>query len=233
MTASDEKFVGRGTEVRTFLYFKVSPAALLKLVPEGCEPCPVGSGPQAGANLLAAFVDQMTSLDAAGAPVDLLRYVLFEIPIKAEGDYKALVLFTGLSNGGPGAYGTNLKAEAVIERKVSHQGAASTVEESWNLKSDGGDSVSLQLRFSRGPVSLEHVESRVYSQARPGFFRIYRVEQAVDVVHPASGAGRLQEIAFRAKSGKLTPLFDGTEQLVSVVSVPVYARRIFLPGGAS
>lgn len=233
MVAGEEKFVGRGTEVRTFLYFKVSTPALQKFVPEGCEVCPASSGPAAGANLLAAFVDQMTSLDAAGRPVDLLRYVLFEIPIKPGGDYKALVLFTGLSNGGSGAYGTNLKADADIERRVRHEASASTVEESWDLKADGGESVSLQLRFSRGPVSVEQVESRVYSQARPGFFRIYRVEQAVDVIDPPSGSGRLKEIAFRAKSEKLTPLFDGTEQLVSVVSVPVYARRIFLTGEMS
>jgi len=233
MAPRQETFVGQGTEVRTFLYFRVSTPALLKFVPQGCEVCPVSSGPGAGANLLAAFVDQVTSLDAAGKPVDLLRYVLFEIPIRPAGEHNALVLFTGLSNGGPGAYETNVKAEADIERKIRHQGAASTVEESWDLKSGSGENVSLQLRFSRGPVSVEQVESRVYSQAKPGFFRIYRVEQAVDVIRPASGARRLREIGFRAKSAKLTPVFDGTEQLVSIVSVPVYARRIFLPGEVS
>jgi hypothetical protein len=79
---------------------------------------------------------------------------------------------------------------------------------------------------------VQQVESRVYSQERPWFSRIYRVEQAVDVVQSITDASRLNEVNFRAKSAKLAPLFDGTEQLAAIVSVPVYARRIFLPGSA-
>src|SRR5688572_12234795 len=100
MSAGAEQFVGRGTEVRTFLHFKVSTPALHKFVPEGFEIFSASAGPAAGANLLAAFVDQITSLDAADKPLDLLRYVLFEIPVKPAGDHNALVLFTGLSSGG-------------------------------------------------------------------------------------------------------------------------------------
>ena len=40
-----EKFVGRGTETRTFLYFKVSVAALREFVPDGWQICPAGSVP--------------------------------------------------------------------------------------------------------------------------------------------------------------------------------------------
>jgi len=38
MAAGEEKFVGRGTEVRTFLYFKVSTPALQKFVPVDIPP---------------------------------------------------------------------------------------------------------------------------------------------------------------------------------------------------
>lgn len=226
----EEKFVGRGTENRTFLYFKVSAATLREFVPCNWQICPVGSGPAAGANLLTAFVDQMTSLDAEDKPLELMRYVLFEIPVGSAGTgSSAWVLFTGLSTGGQGIYGTNLEATAQVERRIQHGPSGSEVKESWNLEADGEESVSLQLRFLRGPVSVEQVESRVYSQVRPQFSRIYRVEQAVDVVHPTGELGRLTQVAFKAKSAKLAPLFDGTEQLTAVVSVPAYARRIFLP----
>ena len=59
----EEKFVGRGTETRTFLYFKVSVAALREFVPDGWQICPVDSGPAAGANLLAVFVDHADFAD--------------------------------------------------------------------------------------------------------------------------------------------------------------------------
>jgi len=228
-----ERFVGQGVEVRTFLYFKVSMPALQKFVPTGWEINPAGSGPAAGANLLAAFLDQTTSLDAASKPLRPLRAVLFEIPVRQVGsESTAMVLFTGLSNGGPGTYSTNLMATAEVERKIRHQASpsASLVDESWDLKADGGETVSLELQFFRGPVAVQQVESRVYSQVRPQFSRIYRVEQGVDVVRSPSEAGRLKKVAFKAVGEKLTPLFDGTEQLISIVSVPVYARRIFLPG---
>lgn len=230
MTGESERFVGRGTESRTFLYFKVSQDALGSLVPEGWRACPLADGPAAGANLMAAFVDQTTSLDAEGKRLEPMRYVLFEIPMgKTAGAPVAWSLFTGLSTGGAGAYGTNLQASAEIERKTRHAASGSAVEESWHLQTGGGESVSLRLRFLRGPVSVQQVESRVYSHARPGFFRIYRVEQAVDVVRLPTDENRLNEVAFQAKSAKLAPLFDGTEQLTAIVSVPVYARKIFLP----
>ena len=228
--AESENFVGRGTETRTFLYFKVLRDALRTYVPEGWQVRPLADGPASGANLMAAFVDQTTSLDAEGKSLEPMRYVLFEIPIgDAATGSTAWSLFTGLSTGGVGVYGTNLQASAEVERTVRHAASGSAVGESWDLKTGAGESVSLQLRFHRGPLSVQQAESRVYSQARPGFFRIYRVEQAVDVVQSTTDASRLSEVAFQQQTAKLAPLFDGMEQLIAIVSVPVYARRVFLP----
>jgi len=228
--SKEEKFVGRGTEIRTFLYFNVTAAALREFITDGWQLGPVGAGPAAGANLLAAFVDQITSLDAEDKPLELMRYVLFEIPVRsADTGTTAWVLFTGLSTGGSGTYGTNLQATAQIDRRIRHGPSGSAVEESWKFEAGGGESVSLQLQFLRGPVTVERVENRVYSQVRPRFSRIYRVEQAVDTVQPTGDSGRLTQVTFKAKSEKLAPLFDGMEALTAVVSVPVYSRRIFLP----
>ena len=76
---------------------------------------------------------------------------------------------------------------------------------------------------------MEQVESRVYSRMWPWFSRIYRVEQAVDVVYPTGEPSRLTQIAFKAKSATLAPLFDSTRQLTAIISMPAYARRILLP----
>jgi hypothetical protein len=45
-----------------------------------------------------------------------------------------------------------------------------------------------------------------------------------------TGPERLQKAIFKAAGEKLSPLFDGTEQLISLTSVPWYQREIYLPG---
>jgi hypothetical protein len=71
----------------------------------------------------------------------------------------------------------------------------------------------------------------VFSGAKPDFFRIYRVEQAIDVVRStATAVDRVTKLSFKASGDKLGSLFDGTEQLISVVSVPWYSRQLYLPG---
>ena len=71
----------------------------------------------------------------------------------------------------------------------------------------------------------------VHSAAKPDFYRIYRIEQAVDVVRStATGVDRVTKLSFKASGGKLGQLFDGTEQLISVISVPWYTRQLYLPG---
>jgi hypothetical protein len=39
----------------------------------------------------------------------------------------------------------------------------------------------------------------------------------------------LQKILFKASGPKLSPLFDGSEQLIGVTSNPWYTRQTFLP----
>ena len=140
MEFTTEKFVGRGTETRTFLYFKVSEDALRTFVPQDWRVHPLPDGPAAGANLMAVFVDQTTSLDAEDKPLEPMRYVLFEIPVITDAGSAAWLLFTGLSTGGAGVYGTNLQAGAEIERTIRHAASGSMVEESWELKTGAGES---------------------------------------------------------------------------------------------
>ena len=45
----------------------------------------------------------------------------------------------------------------------------------------------------------------------------------------ATGTDRVLKYAFKATGAKLSPLFDGSEQLISITSVPFFSRQIFLP----
>jgi hypothetical protein len=44
-----------------------------------------------------------------------------------------------------------------------------------------------------------------------------------------AGADRVQKIQFKASGPTLSPLFDGSEQLIGVTSDPWYTRQTFLP----
>jgi hypothetical protein len=72
-------------------------------------------------------------------------------------------------------------------------------------------------------------EALLYSAAKPDFYRIYRFEQSADEVR-STGADRVQKVVFKASGPKLAPLFDGSEQLIGVTSVPWYTRQTYLPG---
>ena len=51
----------------------------------------------------------------------------------------------------------------------------------------------------------------------PGFFRIYRVDTATDIVKSVpAGIDRVKNYQFRVAVPELNKLFDGTEQLVAV-----------------
>ena len=56
------------------------------------------------------------------------------------------------------------------------------------------------------------------------------IEQAADIVQStATGTDRAQKYLFKATGGKLSQIFDGSEQLVSITSLPFYSRQVSLP----
>ena len=73
------------------------------------------------------------------------------------------------------------------------------------------------------------MESKVHSAVHPDFYRIYRVEQAVDVIRGADGTDRVRSYLFKASGPFLSTVFNGSEQLVSITSLPWFSRQAFLP----
>ena len=229
---AQEKFDGTNVDVRTVLDFKVSDAAVQKLLPPGWEVNPATSGPSAGANLRVAFVDSLAAYDAQGKPTPPIRNLIFGIPAKKVGVPGALMLFVLLSPGDGGSYGVSMKSTNVVEHKIRHEpGVPTTVEESWEFKAENGHLVSLQIHYVRGVATRSKSEIRNYSQSKPEYFRIYRSDQGVDIVRGTdSGTERLKKYTFKASGEKLSSLFDGTEQLVSLTSLPWYQREIYVAG---
>ena len=144
--------------------------------------------------------------------------------------------FSAKAEGAPGAYGVYEPAEVRLERSVqAGPGNARRGEERWTVATQGGggNRLELRLRYAAAMPNRLASEARVYSARNPDFYRIYRVEQGNDFVRSGpAGLDRVEEFALAASGPRLGALFDGTERLVAILSVPSYVRQIFLPWAA-
>jgi hypothetical protein len=235
IASAAEKPVGTYGEHRTVLAFRVPDAAAQKLLPEGWQASPVSTGPSKDANLNVVFVDLLTVQNADGSPGETYRVAALVVPAKKKGTDVTVPMvvggFASTPSYVPGAYGTFTLASATIDRHIHTDPAGKTnVEESWEFKGDGGDAIQLQLQFDRGIAARSKAETMPHSGVKPDFYRIYRIEQAADVVRSIpNNTDRAQKYAFKAAGAKLASLFDGSEQLVSITSLPFYTRQVSLP----
>jgi hypothetical protein len=232
--AQSEKFVATEADIRTVLHFKVSDRAIQKLLPAGWEVDPPTSGPYNGVNLHLFFIDRLLARDPEGKPLTSMRFAVQVVPAKKMGaDARGLMVVGGFAshpNGTPGAYGNYVKAHADVGRKVRTDTAeTSTVEESWEFRAEDGDQLQLQLEYVRGMPTVSKGEAKAYSAIKPDFYRIYRFDQAADVLRGPGATDRVQKMSFKASGARLAPTFDGSEQLLSVTSVPWYIRSTHLP----
>jgi hypothetical protein len=233
--SAGEKLVGTYGEERALLRLKVPDATVQKLLPEGWQASPDSAGPSKDANLNVVFVDVFTVQNPDGTPGDPYRVAAVVIPAKKKGTDATVPMvatgFASIPSYVPGPYGNFALASATVDRHVHTDPAGtSNVEESWEFKADGGDFLQLQLQYARGVLTRSKVETMPHSASKPEFYRIYRIEQAADVVRStAIGTDRAQKYLFKAAGGKLSQIFDGSEQLISITSLPFYSRQVFLP----
>ncbi|WP_141688112.1 hypothetical protein [Bradyrhizobium paxllaeri] len=236
---AQEKLVGTYGEVRTVLSFKVTESALQKFVPAGWQSNPVGSGPSKGANVLLVLIDAITIQGPDGKPEATGQGAVLVFLAKKTGtEATAPMVFAGfVSNAGnvPGAYGAFELAKATVARTTrTDPEGRSSAEESWDFSANDNAGVSVQLQFGHAPTARTKVEARIYSAKMPDFYRIYRIEQAIDVVRSSeTGVDRVQKVAFKIKGSNIAPLFDGSEKLVSIASIPWYTRQVSLPSGGT
>jgi hypothetical protein len=232
---AQEKFAGSNVDVRTVLGFKAPDAAVQRMLPEGWEVNSPPSGPSRGFNLGVVLIEQIVVQDPEGKPVGPAQGAVLVVPVRKKGtETTGSMVVAGLfsAGGAPGAYGVYLPARAVVNRtqRTDAQGNAS-IDESWEFQGASGHSIEAQVQYVRSPPTRSKSESRVHSGARPDFFRIYRVDSASDVARSsATGIDRVSRISLKASGERFAPLFDGTEQLISVTSIPWYSRQVFLPG---
>jgi hypothetical protein len=159
------------------------------------------------------------------------RTIVIGVPAMKKGaEVGGQMIFGGLTTGTPpGPYGVYARASTTMRRELrTGADGAVLVEETWNSKADNGDAVELHLQYVRGIAATSKIDVRTYSGTKPEFYRIYRYTQAADVLRGAGAqSDRVKSFTFKASGPTLSPLFDGTEQIVSITALPYYSRQIF------
>jgi hypothetical protein len=232
--SAQEKLVSTYGEARTILAFSIPDAPLQKILPSGWLPSPFRTGPSKGANLVITFMDWLAVQDPDGKPAKTYRSVGLSVPAKQNGTETTVSMVVGglssPSGYAPGPYGNFVAAKSTIARTLrTDDQDVSSAEEAWHFEGESGDSIQLDLQFVRGIAARSKLEAKVHSATKPDFYRIYRIEQAFDVIRSADGTDRVQKYFFKASGPLLSTLFNGSEQLISITSMPWFSRQAFLP----
>jgi hypothetical protein len=229
-----EKLSATDLSVRTSLTFKAPDAAVQKLLPVGFEINSPAAGPTKASNFGVTLIDYIMVQDPEGKPLPPRTTIAMNIPAKKTTTGETVgVVFNGLTEqaGVPGPYGVFGGANITVDRR-SHTdaGGKTVIEETWDARADDGSVLEIQLEFVRGVPTRGKVEAKLHSAGKPEFYRIYKFEQAADVARStATGVDRVTKFSIKATGPRFAPLFNGSEQLVSITSVPSYSRSIFVP----
>jgi hypothetical protein len=234
--APAQTLVGFNNESRTVLGLRINEAALQKWLPSPWQSNPAGSGPSKDANANLVFINPWLTQDAEGKPtaVPIDRRIALAIPAKnpETGESTTLVARIYHSNAKalPGAYKTSVAATVRMEQTLKGDGVEpATGSELWEMRDESG-TIELRLQYQRGVPTRVKPETKPRSAADPTIQRLYRFDQGVDVVRSIpAGIDRVQAYSLRVTVPELRPLFDGSEQLVSVSLVPWYLREVSQP----
>lgn len=232
-----QKHVQSTLDSRMVLAFKVNPAELQRWIPAPWQIDPVAAGPSKDANLVMTFVDRLLDQDAEGKPVKTATYRVVALATPARnpqnGDSGPLLirLYNSNPDAVPGFYKTAVLAVVEREQTLSGAGIApGSALERWAMKDGRGGTIDLLVQYQRGTPLRAKVEAKPRSGSDPATWRTYRIDQSTDVLKSINGGtDRVQKYDLKLKVPELAKLFDGSEQLVSVTSIPWYTRQTFLP----
>ena len=237
-TATAQTIVQRTSEHRFQLDFHVPDAALQKMLPQGWTPAVATAGPAKDANLRVIFIDRIAGFGANGKalPSGATQLVYVAIPVKqSAGAETGQMIIAGLTKDAadaPGAFGVFRRADgAMMQRTISNTGGAELNDEYWAFTAATGEHFNLRVKYQRGSLAKGGGEVKFFDPANPGKYQIFKTEQALDITRNATTnpPDHVMEFSYSAGGGKLAPLFDGTEKVLSWDSFPWYDRTVISP----
>lgn len=233
-----ETLVGHNNESRTVVALRVSAAAAQAWLPAPWQVNPIGPGPSKDANLVLVFINPWLVQGPDGKPTatPVQRRVALVIPgkhpQKEETSLFVARVYDANPNAAPGPYKNSVAVPTVrVEQTLQGAGLEPAAgSEVWDVRDANGGAIELRIQYQRGVPNRVKSETKPRSTVEPDFFRIYRVDQGVEVVKSVpANIDRVQQYALRVTMAELGKLFDGTEQIVSVALLPWYLRQVSLP----
>ena len=237
--ASAESMVEHSSEVRMQLDFVVPGPALAKFLPAGWEPAVATQGPAKDCNVRMIFIDRVdiTKPDGSPATPGSNQLVYLAVPIKqSSGSNNGQMLIYGLTvdpADAPGPHGVYVHANTHrMERSTSGSADKPTLtEEHWEFAAASGEHMEVRLKYERAAARKTNNDVKFFSSTNPSFYQIFKIDQGLDIMRNATVPvrDRVKEFSYKASGGRLGPLFDGTERVVSIDSFHWYNRGIYQP----
>ena len=234
--AHAETFVEQNAEFRMQLDFVVPDAALRKFLPAGWDPNVATQGPAKDCNLRLIFIDRIDITRADGQPTGSSRLVYLAVPVKPSGSATVgQMIIAGLTTDPkdvPGPFGNyELATSHRMDRSVAGTAKDTLMEERWEFAAASGERLEVHLKYERAPARKGGSEVKFFSPTDPSSYQIFKIEQGIDIMRNATVPirDRVTEFSYKAAGGRLGPLFDGSERVVSIDSFHWYNRGVFLP----
>jgi hypothetical protein len=236
--AQAETFVEHNAEFRMQLDFVVPDAALRKFLPAGWEPNIATQGAAKDCNVRLIFIDRVDITNAEGNPTGSSRLVYLAVPVKqtSGGSGNGQMIIAGLTTepkDAPGPFGNyQLATSHRMERSLTAGAGKDTLmEEHWEFAAASGERLEVHLKYERAPARKGNPTVNFYSPTNPSFYQIFKVDFGIDIMRNATVPirDRVKELSYKASGGRLGPLFDGTERVVSIDSFHWYNRGVYLP----
>ncbi|MDP3516614.1 MAG: hypothetical protein Q8S94_05535 [Pseudohongiella sp.] len=232
-TERADPYVEWSAETRTSLGFRVNGDAVRTLLPPGWTVAANPDNP-AQVSLSVTFMDRHVVLDPQGQPVGTgsSRYMVMSVQARNAAGEGSTLIINGISPEGVGSYEVYQPAVvARAERALSGSAEQSSrVQESWQMVSGSGDSVSLTLTYQQAIPVRRPSTIVIRSGKNTGFTRTYKIDQANDALGvPGAPDSRIESMSLQIEGPLYSRIFDGSEVLTGITSTPWYHREIYIP----
>jgi hypothetical protein len=223
---------GSVVESRTLVGLQVAPAALAPLMPEGWTAIPFPAGPMAGANAMMSFLDGHAVIDSGGKTTGTrLTAALIALGKPPEGkELRMFVLRVYTDDPGANPYGNTHASVISRDRTLAAADGKRRHAETWTVTPDSGGQITFTLDYEMGLPRWSTGTSKSFSAADPDTMVTQTYQQTADLVLSRTMGLEIDgAVALASTLDELAPLFDGTQEIVTVVNIPVYIREVFLP----
>ena len=232
-----QQMVEHGAEHRLQLDFRVPDGALAKFLPADWTTNIATQGPAKDANIRLICIDRVAVTDKSKRPIGKggSRLVYLAVPVNGPAGATGQMIIGGLTSNAddaPGPFNNYISASvASVQRSVAADGAKVIRDETWKFAAPSGEFFELHVKLEAAPTPKSAPsETKFFDPKTPSTYQTFRVEQVLDIARNATtGVNRVSEYAFKGGGGAFKGLFDGSETLLSVDSIPWYSRTISTP----